>query len=155
MDYQKIINSLGNRTNQLPRFRTESWIEMNDVSYGTYDIKEIRFKTVLIKSNVWNYSDISILVKGTTTIVAEEAGVEATAANKSNEQLILKPFALSINCTTEINNIQKSIKSNILMLWCQCTICQNTEIIIWKVYNNIVGMCQTILQQIQNHLNLT
>ena len=118
MDYQKIMNSLGNTTNQFPRIRTESWIGMNDVSYGTYDIKEIRFKTVLIKLNVWNYSDISILVKGTSTIFAEEASVEATAANRSNKELILKPFALSINCITEINNIQKSIKLNILMLWC-------------------------------------
>ena len=48
----------------------------------------------MIKSDVWNYSDIYILVKGTTTIVANEAGVEVTAANRSNEELILKPFAL-------------------------------------------------------------
>ena len=34
MDYQKIINLLGNTTNQPPKFRTESWIEINYVSYG-------------------------------------------------------------------------------------------------------------------------
>ena len=30
MKYQKIINLLDNASNQLPKFRTKNWIEIND-----------------------------------------------------------------------------------------------------------------------------
>ena len=114
MDYQKIMNSLGNTNNQPPKFRADSWVEINDESRGTHNSKKIRFKTVLLKSSICDYSDVPILVKR-TIIIVEEEDVEERAANRNNKKLILKLFVLSINCISEINNIQKSIKSNILM----------------------------------------
>ena len=37
MEYQQIINVLDNTPNQLSKFRTENWIEINDDSGGTYN----------------------------------------------------------------------------------------------------------------------
>ena len=35
MEYQKIINLLENTPNQLTKFRTKDWFEINDDSRGT------------------------------------------------------------------------------------------------------------------------
>ena len=37
MDYQKIINLLDDATNQLSKFKTRNWVEINDESRGGYD----------------------------------------------------------------------------------------------------------------------
>ena len=37
MEYQKIINLLDNALNQPSEFKTKKWIEINDVSRGTYE----------------------------------------------------------------------------------------------------------------------
>ena len=39
MEYQKIINLLNNTSNQLSKFRTKNWVEINDDRNGTYDKK--------------------------------------------------------------------------------------------------------------------
>ena len=77
MEYQKIINLLDNTPNQLSKFRTKNWIEINDQSRGVYNTNsDIRFKTTMLKSSLCYHSDTYILVKGTITIT----GVEDDAA---------------------------------------------------------------------------
>ena len=39
MEYQKIINLLENTLNQRSKFRTKNWIEVNDESRGTINLK--------------------------------------------------------------------------------------------------------------------
>ena len=69
MIYQKIINLLDDTTNQPSKFRTKNWIEINDESRGTYSANsDIRFKTLMIRSNLCDYSDAYIHVKGTITV---------------------------------------------------------------------------------------
>ena len=34
MEYQKIINLVDNKPNQLFKFRTKNWVEINDDSHG-------------------------------------------------------------------------------------------------------------------------
>ena len=49
MGYQKVINLLGNTPNQLLKFRTKNWIEINDQSRGVYNVNsDIRFKTAML-----------------------------------------------------------------------------------------------------------
>ena len=49
MQYQKIINLLGNTSNQSSKFRTKNWIEINDQSRGVHNTnKDIRFKTTML-----------------------------------------------------------------------------------------------------------
>ena len=58
MEYQKIINLLGNRSNRLSKFRTKNWIEINDRSRGVSNtISGIRFKTAMLKSSLCDYND--------------------------------------------------------------------------------------------------
>ena len=52
MEYQK-INLLDNTSNQLSKFRTKNWVEINDESRGTYNVNsDITFKTTTLKSSL-------------------------------------------------------------------------------------------------------
>ena len=51
MEYQKIINLLGNKPNQLTKFRPKTWVEINDDACGTYNINSlIIFETSMLTS---------------------------------------------------------------------------------------------------------
>ena len=71
MEFQKITNFLDitSDNKDLPKFVTKKWIEVYDQSEGNYDInKEIRIKTSMLRSNLCDYSDAYIVVKGTITV---------------------------------------------------------------------------------------
>ena len=58
MEYQKIINVLDDTTSQKSKFRTRNLVEINDESRWTYNYSSgIRFKTLMIRSNLCDYSD--------------------------------------------------------------------------------------------------
>ena len=76
MEYKKIANLLDNVSNQPSRFRRRIWFEINDEQRGTYTGSDIKFKTTMLRSNLCDYADAYILVKGTITI----AGVGDAAA---------------------------------------------------------------------------
>ena len=71
MKYQKIANWLDNASNQPSKFRTKLWVEINDESRGTYTGSNITFKTTMLRSNLCDYADAYILVKGTMEITGE------------------------------------------------------------------------------------
>ena len=63
----KITNFLGITSDKkdLPKFVTKSWIEVYDQSQGNCDInKEIRIKTSMLRSDLCDFSDAYIVVKG-------------------------------------------------------------------------------------------
>ena len=61
MWYQKIINS-----NQQTKFWTKNWIEINDDARGTYSTNsQSKFKTLILKSSLSDYSDTYTLLRGT------------------------------------------------------------------------------------------
>ena len=104
MEYQKILSLLVDKTNQPSKFRTRNWVEINDESKGNYDNSNIRFKTSMIRSNLFDYSDSCILVKG--TIAVPNRAAAGAAVNNKNKKVIFKncdPFA---DLITEINNTQ-------------------------------------------------
>ena len=69
MEYQKITNLLGNTSDKVPRFITKKWIEVYDQSGEIYSTnKQIRFKTSLLRSDLCDYSDAYIVVKGIITV---------------------------------------------------------------------------------------
>ena len=83
MEYQKIINFLSNTPNQLPKFRTKNWIEINDQSRGMYNnSRDIRFKTTMLKSSLCDYSDVNIIFKETIAI----AGAGDVAAARQEDE---------------------------------------------------------------------
>ena len=63
-----------------------------------------KFQTTMLKSSLWDYSDVYILVKGTIA-VSNTAAADADA-NNTNEKVIFKNCAQFTNCISEINNTQ-------------------------------------------------
>ena len=50
MKYQKIINLLDSTQNQPPKFKTKSWVELNNDPRGTYNSNiQIKFETLEIR----------------------------------------------------------------------------------------------------------
>ena len=104
MEYQNVINLLTDTTNQLSKFRTRNWVEINDKYRGTYNANsDIKFKTSMIRSNLCDYSDAYIQVKGNITVLNTAA---ATKPINNTKKIIFKNCALFPNCISEINNTQ-------------------------------------------------
>ena len=105
MEYQKLINLLNNTPNHPTKFRTKNWVEINDDSHGRYNNNnQIKFKTSMLKSSLYDYSDAYILVKESITV--PNTIVATAAANHTNKKVIFKNGAPFINCISEINNTQ-------------------------------------------------
>ena len=103
MEYQKIANLIDETPNQLSKFRTRNWVEINDKSRGTYNVNsQIKFKTTMLKSSLCDYSDACILVNGAISVTNTAAA--GAAANNTNKKVIFKNCAAFTNCISEINN---------------------------------------------------
>ena len=105
MEYQKIANLLDDELNQASKFRTKNWAEITDDVRGVCSPnKQIRFKTSMLISNLCDYSDAYIIVKGNIA-VNDTAGAGATA-NNINKKALFKNCAPFTNCISKINNTQ-------------------------------------------------
>ena len=93
MKYQKITNLLCNTPDKVPKFITKKWIEVPD-QFGEKcnTKKQIRFKTSMLISDLCDYSDAYIVVKGTITAEGAEN------RDKYNRNLVLKYNAPFISC---------------------------------------------------------
>ena len=102
MEYQKIINLPDATSDNVPKFITKKRREVNDLSGKSYSInKQIRFKTSILRSEICDYSDAYVTVKG--TITAQKENNRAFAGY--NRTSILKNNAPFINCKAKINNV--------------------------------------------------
>ena len=72
MEYQKITNLLDTKSDNVPRFITKKWIEVHDQSGSAEDrykpSKQIRFKTSMLRSDLCDFSNAYIVVKGMITV---------------------------------------------------------------------------------------
>ena len=93
MEYQKIANLLNDASNKPSKFRTRTWVEINDDMRGAYSRnKQIRFKTVILRSSLCDYSDAYILFKGNISD-NNTAAAGAAAANNAAKKVIFKNCA--------------------------------------------------------------
>ena len=72
MEFQKTTNFLDITFDDkdLPRFVTKKWIEVYDQSEKNYNPnKEIRFKLLMLRSDLCDFNDAYIVVKGNITVV--------------------------------------------------------------------------------------
>ena len=107
MEYQKIANLLDNASNQPSKFRTRNWVEINYELRRTYTGSDIKFKTTMLMSNLCDYADAYILVKGTITITGEGDAAAAAAAKQADERdkgVTFKNCAPFTKCISRINN---------------------------------------------------
>ena len=103
MEFQKIINLLDITSDykDLPRYVTKKWIEVYDQSEKNYNVnKEIRFKTSMLRSDLCDFSDAYIVVKGNITITNPDN------AKKKNKAVAFKNNAPFINSISKINSIK-------------------------------------------------
>ena len=81
----------------LPRFVTKKWIEVYDQSGGNYNVhKEFRIEK-LLRSDLCDFSDVYIVVKGTITVTNLDGA-------KRNKSVAFKNNAPFINCISKIND---------------------------------------------------
>ena len=114
MEYQKIRNLLGTTIDEIPRFITKKWVEVHDQSWTNdrYKLnKQIRFKTSMLKSDLCDYSDAYIVVKGTITVTNPNSALY-------NKKLAFKNNAQFTSCISKINNtlIDNTEDPDIVML---------------------------------------
>ena len=125
MEFQKIVNFVNTNSDEnLPRFTTKKWVEIFDQSGEIYSVnKEIRIKTSMLRSDLFDYSDAHIVDKGNIIVdkkpftandfeAPNNTAAIATATNAANvnefgeKKLIFKKIAPFINCTSKINGIK-------------------------------------------------
>ena len=76
MEYDKINNLLlseDNASEKLSKFVTREYVRVNSLLDTYNENKSIRFKASILRSNLCDYSDAYILVKGTITVTAPGA----------------------------------------------------------------------------------
>ena len=110
MEYDKINNLLLSEDNEsevnekLSKFVTREYVRVNSLSNAYNENKSIRFKTPMLRSNLCDYSDAYILVKGTITVTAPGVNNNANSIrDKRNRPVILKNNAPFFSCITRIN----------------------------------------------------
>ena len=92
MEQQKILNLLNNASDS--RFVTRKWSIVNDQSNVNYDVEnETIYNTEVLKSDICDYNDAHILVRGDTVTTAHNNPTPVTFEN----------CALFITCITKID----------------------------------------------------
>ena len=81
-------------------FVTKKWVEVYNQSGGNYNVnEEIRIKTSILRSNLCDYSDAYIVVKGIITVVRLNGVKRKKSAGLKNNA----PF---INCISKIDGVK-------------------------------------------------
>ena len=125
-EFQKIVNFLDITSDKkdLPKFVTKKWIEVYDQSEGNCNVnKEIRIKTSMLRSDLCDFSDAYVVVKGNITVIKKiftandfeapnntinNANVTNTVSNNAfgEKKLVFKNNAPFINCISKVNGIK-------------------------------------------------
>ena len=107
MEYQKIANLLKSTSDNPSIFRTRNWVEINDESRGNHANSDIRFKTTMLRSNLCDYANSYILVKGTITITGESDNAAAERADERGKGVTFKNCAPFTKCISRINDTDR------------------------------------------------
>ena len=104
MEYQKRANLLESTSDKPSKFRKKNWVEINDESRRNYANSDIRFKTTMLRSNLCDYADSYMLVKGTITITGAGDAAPARQADERDKAVTFKNCAPFTKCISRINN---------------------------------------------------
>ena len=131
MEYQKITNLLGNTSDKVPIFITKKWIEVHDQSGRTYNTnKQIRFKTLMLRSDLCDFSDACIVI----------------VTNPNNDaygkKLAFKNSAPFTGCISKINNTLIDNAKDLDIVMPMCNLIEysknyrKTTRILWNYYRD-------------------
>ena len=98
MEYDKINNLLGSKSENLSNFVNRDYVRVNNLSNKYNENKSIRFKTPMLRSDLCDYADAYILVNGIITVAGNQP------RDRQNRPLILKYNAPFVSCIARINN---------------------------------------------------
>ena len=100
MTFQKLIYLLDNTSNQLSKFRTKYWVQINsDARVMRNTNSQIEYKTKMLNSSLCIH----------TLLIRE--GTQQTA-NKNDKKVIIGSFAPFIDCMRKITSIQVDNANN-------------------------------------------
>ena len=102
MEFQKIVNlpDMTSDDKDLPRYVTKKWVGVYDQSGRDYRInKEVRIKTPMLRSDLCDFSEAYIVVKGYIAVTNPDDA-------KRNKSIAFKNNAPFINCISKINGVQ-------------------------------------------------
>ena len=102
MEFQKLVNFLDTTFNDkdLPRFVRKEWIKVSDQSEKNCNVnKKIIIKTPMLGSDLCNFSNAYIVVKGDITVTEPDNA-------KRNKSIAFKSNVPYINCISKINGVQ-------------------------------------------------
>ena len=106
MECQKITNLLDTTSDNVPRFITKKCIEVNDQSGSAGDRykpnKQIRFKTSMLRSDLYDFSDAHIVVKGSITLTKTNGRGIIDIKNRFLAFKNKSPFTI---CISKINYV--------------------------------------------------
>ena len=99
MEYQKIINLLGNMPDQAPRYVTKKWVDIYDESGGTCNVnKEVRFKTPQLRNDLCDYNEVYTVVAGKINITNPiNNAYDKKSALKNNAPFLKEGFKITWN----------------------------------------------------------
>ena len=143
MEYQKIANLLVNASDNLLKFRTRNWVEINDDSSGASTNADVELKSTMLKSNLCDYADAYILVKVTRTITGAGDDDAVKRLDERNKGVIFKNCAPFTKCISRINNtdIYNAQDTDIVMpmynLIEYSDNCSNTSRSLWSYYKDV------------------
>ena len=97
---------LGTTLDEIPRFITKKWVKVYDQSGSTDDRykpnKKLIFKKSMLRSDLCDYSDAYIVVKGDITLTKTSGRAITDIRNRF---LTFKNNAPFTNCILKINNV--------------------------------------------------
>ena len=126
MEFQKIVNFFDTTSDDkdLARFATKKWIEIYDQSGENCNAnKELRIKTSMLRTDLCNFSDAYIVLKGNIIVdkkaftandfeAPNNTVANANATNTANDnafgekKLVFKNNAPFISCMSKINDVK-------------------------------------------------
>ena len=80
---------------------------------GTYTHNDIKFKTTMLRSNLCDYADAYILIKGTITITGAGNDDATKRADERDKGVTFKNCAPFTKCLSRINNTDIDIARDI------------------------------------------
>ena len=106
MEYQKITNLSGTTSDEVPRVITKKWVEVHDHSGSAENrykrSKQIRFKTSMLTSDLCDFSDAYIFVKGAIDLTKADG---RRYTDIRDRPLAFKSNAPFTYCISKINNV--------------------------------------------------
>ena len=113
MECQKITNQLESTSDNPSKFRPRNQVETNDEQQGIYTNSDIKFKSKILKSNLCDYADANIFVKGRITITGVGVDAAERQLDERNKGVTFKNFAPFTKSISRINNTDIDTTENI------------------------------------------